>query len=106
MKKLLQRSGLEGSVIGTIEIKFNHRQEEKTVQVPVIHEERQKVFYYHVVTGRVGDNEFVSPEFQDKNEVWKFIEEIEKFVRQEMDAQATTPKPKPLHDQLYEKGFR
>ncbi len=99
-------SGINGTFTGEIQIKWNARAETKEVQQPVTHDEIMRTFQHHKVTGSVGAELFESPEFQNENLVWQYIDEIERKINARLHILANVPKTQTLIERLQDKGFK
>ena len=106
MKKTITKSGMNGTFTGSIDIKFNHRSENRTVHNPSTHEDDIKNVGIHIVTGQVGTETFKSKEFENENLVWQEIEDIENKVNSKLHQLANVPVKQNLTEQLKQKGFK
>lgn len=104
-KKTLIMSGINGTFEGAVEIKFNHRTEKKEVHNRMTHDEVTKLFSYHLIVGRVEDNDIGSVEVQANDLCLRHLDDMEKRVNAELRILADAPKVKSIEEQLTDKGY-
>jgi|SRR6187399_694576 hypothetical protein len=105
-KKTMQMTGINGTFDATLEVLFNYKTETKPVENRIMHEQVITTFNYHTVRGVVGSDQFYSQDFLNEDNVWQYIDEVEKKINAKLHQLANVPKTLSIAEQLQTKGFK
>ncbi len=112
MKKEIEVTGVNGTFKGFVEVKLNSKREVKKVSNNFIHEEEDRVFYYHSVTSIYLDSEGKAECFESRSDILNESDvhvialEIEKKLTSKLEDLANNPKTKTTEDLFKENGYK